>query len=131
MKASLASGTNHCVRASLLRAPPSQICSPLPNFPKFSRFSSGYSLQSSSLSPFVDPIQKSSTKYNLVRCRSSMASSFEKGNVNEAPVKVLRRILDSPGVHQGPACFDALSAKLIERAGFQYCISSGMRFFSV
>ncbi|KAK7394122.1 hypothetical protein VNO78_14641 [Psophocarpus tetragonolobus] len=40
-------------------------------------------------------------------------------------VKVLRRLLESPGVHQGPACFDALSAKLIESGGFQYCITSG------
>lgn len=43
----------------------------------------------------------------------------------EEPAKVLRRILKSPGVHQGPACFDALSAKLIEAAGFSYCITSG------
>ncbi|KAF3456951.1 hypothetical protein FNV43_RR01606 [Rhamnella rubrinervis] len=43
----------------------------------------------------------------------------------ESPVKTLRKILDSPGVHQGPACFDALSAKLVERAGFQYCFTSG------
>ncbi|KAK4266530.1 hypothetical protein QN277_027432 [Acacia crassicarpa] len=46
-------------------------------------------------------------------------------SVKEAPVKVLRRLLDSPGIHQGPACFDGLSAKLIERAGFQYCFTSG------
>ncbi|KAH1200467.1 2,3-dimethylmalate lyase [Glycine max] len=40
-------------------------------------------------------------------------------------VKVLRRLLETPGVHQGPACFDALGAKLIESAGFPYCITSG------
>ncbi|XP_022138134.1 uncharacterized protein LOC111009380 isoform X2 [Momordica charantia] len=45
--------------------------------------------------------------------------------MGEAPAKALRRILDSPGVHLGPACFDALSAKLIERAGFSYCFTSG------
>lgn len=28
-------------------------------------------------------------------------------------------------MHQGPACFDALSAKLVERAGFQLCFMSG------
>ena len=44
----------------------------------------------------------------------------------ESPAKALRRILDSPGVHLGPACFDALSAKLVERAGFDYCFTSGM-----
>ncbi|XP_021628547.1 2,3-dimethylmalate lyase-like [Manihot esculenta] len=42
-----------------------------------------------------------------------------------SPAKALRMILDSPGVHLGPACFDALSAKLIERAGFNYCFTSG------
>lgn len=44
----------------------------------------------------------------------------------EPPAKALRRILELPGVHQGPACFDALSAKLVERAGFHYCFTSGM-----
>ncbi|XP_060959674.1 uncharacterized protein LOC115722840 isoform X2 [Cannabis sativa] len=38
---------------------------------------------------------------------------------------LLRRILDSPGIHQCPACFDALSAKLIDRAGFQCSLSGG------
>ncbi|XP_027349505.1 uncharacterized protein LOC113861093 [Abrus precatorius] len=46
-------------------------------------------------------------------------------SVREEPAKVLRRIMESPGVHQGPACFDALSAKLIQSAGFSYCITSG------
>ncbi|XP_039120630.1 carboxyvinyl-carboxyphosphonate phosphorylmutase-like [Dioscorea cayenensis subsp. rotundata] len=39
--------------------------------------------------------------------------------------QALRRILESPGVFQGPACFNALSAKLVEKAGFQYCFTSG------
>ncbi|CAN6448895.1 unnamed protein product [Victoria cruziana] len=39
--------------------------------------------------------------------------------------EVFRRLLSSPGVHQGPACFDALSAKLVEMAGFDYCFMSG------
>ncbi|XP_031383895.1 uncharacterized protein LOC116197786 isoform X2 [Punica granatum] len=42
-----------------------------------------------------------------------------------SPARALRRILELPGVHQGPACFDALSAKLVERAGFDYCFTSG------
>ncbi|KAF3778299.1 2-3-dimethylmalate lyase [Nymphaea thermarum] len=41
-----------------------------------------------------------------------------------SPVEALRRLLSSPGVHQGPACFDALSAKLVEKAGFDYCFMS-------
>ncbi|KMZ72362.1 Isocitrate lyase [Zostera marina] len=43
----------------------------------------------------------------------------------ESPAKALRLILQSPGIHQGPACFDALSAKLVERAGFEFCFTSG------
>ncbi|KAL9297548.1 hypothetical protein ACSQ67_023444 [Phaseolus vulgaris] len=42
-----------------------------------------------------------------------------------AKAKVLRELLQTPGVHQGPACFDALGAKLIESAGFPYGITSG------
>ncbi|GLT90589.1 hypothetical protein SLE2022_085140 [Rubroshorea leprosula] len=45
--------------------------------------------------------------------------------LGSSPAKTLRQILDLPGVHQGPACFDALSAKLIQSAGFQYCFTSG------
>ncbi|KAJ4835667.1 hypothetical protein Tsubulata_038997 [Turnera subulata] len=41
------------------------------------------------------------------------------------PATSMRRLLESPGVHLGPACFDALSAKLVERAGFDYCFTSG------
>ncbi|KAK1295100.1 Petal death protein [Acorus calamus] len=41
------------------------------------------------------------------------------------PSKELRRILQSPGIHQGPAVFDALSARLVERAGFGLCFTSG------
>ncbi|XP_021895602.1 uncharacterized protein LOC110812954 [Carica papaya] len=43
----------------------------------------------------------------------------------DSPAKLLRQILELPGVHQGPACFDALSAKLVEKAGFLYCFTSG------
>ncbi|CAN1833438.1 Carboxyvinyl-carboxyphosphonate phosphorylmutase [Linum perenne] len=44
---------------------------------------------------------------------------------SDSPARTLRSILDSPGVHQGPACFDALSAKLVEKAGFPFCFTSG------
>lgn len=37
----------------------------------------------------------------------------------------LRKLLGSPGIHLGPACFDALSAKLVEQAGFDFCFTSG------
>lgn len=53
------------------------------------------------------------------------ASGSNVGFPEDSPAKVLRRILETPGVHQGPACFDALSAKLVEKAGFQFCFMSG------
>ncbi|PON95571.1 Pyruvate/Phosphoenolpyruvate kinase-like domain containing protein [Trema orientale] len=37
----------------------------------------------------------------------------------------LLRVLGSPGLLQAPACFDALSAKLVEKAGFQCCFATG------
>lgn len=43
----------------------------------------------------------------------------------DSPAKALRKILKSPGIHQGPACFDALSAKLVDKAGFNLCFTSG------
>lgn len=42
-----------------------------------------------------------------------------------SPAKSLRRLLEAPGIHLGPACFDALSAKLVERAGFDFCFTTG------
>lgn len=38
---------------------------------------------------------------------------------------VLRHLLDSPELHVMPCCFDALSAKLIEQAGFPLSFMSG------
>ncbi|KAG1327568.1 Carboxyvinyl-carboxyphosphonate phosphorylmutase, chloroplastic [Cocos nucifera] len=52
-------------------------------------------------------------------------NSAVRAAAEETPAKALRRILESPGIHQGPACFDALSAKLVQRAGFQFCFMSG------
>ncbi len=43
----------------------------------------------------------------------------------ETRAKALRRLLASPGLHQGPACYDALSAKLVEMAGFSFSFMSG------
>ncbi|XP_057754534.1 uncharacterized protein LOC130973865 [Arachis stenosperma] len=57
----------------------------------------------------------------LVHRNRGISCSFQK----DSSVKVLRRILESPGVHQGPACFDALSAKLVQDAGFSFCFTSG------
>ncbi|KAF5465258.1 hypothetical protein F2P56_015281 [Juglans regia] len=87
--------------------------------PPFLGFTFGSRIQWS-ISLARNPIQQKS------HTRLALARAPERDhNVTEPPAKALRRILDLPGVHQGPACFDALSAKLVEKAGFQYCFSSG------
>jgi 2-methylisocitrate lyase-like PEP mutase family enzyme len=43
----------------------------------------------------------------------------------DAPAARLRRLLARPGLRVMPCCFDALSAKLIERAGFELTFMSG------
>ncbi|XP_042986178.1 uncharacterized protein LOC122314701 isoform X2 [Carya illinoinensis] len=88
------------------------------SLPPFLGFTFGSRIQWS-LSLARNPIQQKS------HTRLALARAAERDHsVAEPPAKALRRILDLPGVHQGPACFDALSAKLVEKAGFQYCFSS-------
>ncbi|XP_024025571.1 uncharacterized protein LOC21387651 [Morus notabilis] len=43
----------------------------------------------------------------------------------ESPAKVLPRVLEAPGIHQGPVVYDGLSAMLVEKAGFPYCFTGG------
>jgi len=43
----------------------------------------------------------------------------------DAPAAKLRRLLERPGLRVMPCCFDALSAKLVERAGFELTFMSG------
>ena len=43
----------------------------------------------------------------------------------QGPAERLRRLLAEPGLLVVPSCFDALSAKLIERAGFRLAFMSG------
>lgn len=43
----------------------------------------------------------------------------------DSPAAKLRRLLEQPGLRVMPCCFDALSAKLIERAGFELTFMSG------
>jgi 2-methylisocitrate lyase-like PEP mutase family enzyme len=45
--------------------------------------------------------------------------------MTETPARRLRALLDRPGLRLMPCCFDALSAKLIERAGFRLAFMSG------
>lgn len=70
----------------------------------------------------INPIHKSHTRFSKV-CAAAATERYY--GLSESPAKALRRVLELPGLHQGPACFDALSAKLVERAGFQYCFTSG------
>lgn len=55
----------------------------------------------------------------------TVSSSGGERKSSESQAKALRRLLESPGIHQGPACFDGLSAKLVEKAGFDFCFTSG------
>ncbi|EEC77591.1 hypothetical protein OsI_16550 [Oryza sativa Indica Group] len=55
------------------------------------------------------------------RCSSYGAAA----DAGESPAEALRRVLESPGAHQAPACYDALSARLVGRAGFKVCFTSG------
>ncbi|XP_020572977.1 uncharacterized protein LOC110019586 [Phalaenopsis equestris] len=55
-----------------------------------------------------------------------MGSRFATRAVpGDPPAKALRRLLESPGIHQAPVCHDALSAKLVERAGFPLAFMGG------
>lgn len=57
---------------------------------------------------------------------AARASAGKDGfSVAETPASVLRRILEQPGIHQAPACYDALSASLVEKAGFKFAFMSG------
>ncbi|XP_026419977.1 uncharacterized protein LOC113315953 isoform X1 [Papaver somniferum] len=57
--------------------------------------------------------------------KSSIGGETNKSGTSKTPAQLLRNLLDSPGVHQGPACYDGLSAKLVEKAGFDFCFTSG------
>ncbi|XP_061367628.1 uncharacterized protein LOC133310683 isoform X1 [Gastrolobium bilobum] len=62
-----------------------------------------------------------------ITASSSLNGNDDNGSSSPStsPVKVLRGILDSPGIKQSPVVFDALSAKLVQSAGFQLCFTGG------
>lgn len=68
---------------------------------------------------------KKSVRYTISARYGDKESSSVSSNEYTSPAKKLRKLLESPGIHQGPACFDALSAKLVERAGFDFCFTTG------
>uniref|UniRef100_A0ACD5UCM1 Uncharacterized protein n=1 Tax=Avena sativa TaxID=4498 RepID=A0ACD5UCM1_AVESA len=59
------------------------------------------------------------------RCSYAAAGGSAGAGAGELPAAALRRVLETPGAHQAPACYDALSARLVERAGFRACFTSG------
>nr|GMD31285.1 petal death protein [Ipomoea batatas] len=64
-------------------------------------------------------------KQGYVGGRSSVPTISAIANPQDSKATVLRKILESPGIHLGPACFNALSAKLVERAGFNFGFTTG------
>lgn len=71
----------------------------------------------------ISNFTNSSRRYTIVK--SSAGGGGIDDAVSNPPSKSLRRLLASPGIHLGPACFDVLSAKLVERAGFDFCFTTG------
>ncbi|THU55570.1 hypothetical protein C4D60_Mb11t07960 [Musa balbisiana] len=100
---SLSSSTHFCCHSSSL--PPPCAISKLQRRPQ--------------LFPSASPPSRG---WNLSRKRCALAARAAAGG---SAAQALRRILESPGIHQGPACFDALSGRLVERAGFPLCFMSG------
>lgn len=72
--------------------------------------------------PFVLPPRRGPS----VRKPTVRTAVVALASAGDSAAKALRKILETPGIHQGPACFDALSARLVERAGFQFSFMSGM-----
>lgn len=56
---------------------------------------------------------------------SSVPTISAIANSQDSKATMLRKILESPGIHLGPACFNALSAKLVETAGFSFGFTTG------
>eukprot|EP00250_Pteridium_aquilinum_P034913 c8308_g1_i1 orf=173-1756(+) len=69
------------------------------------------------------PFLKSSKGFHVLKRAPLLA--VRCSTTADSPASALRRILESPGLHQGPACHDALSAKLVESAGFTFTFMSG------
>ncbi|CAH9109781.1 unnamed protein product [Cuscuta epithymum] len=57
--------------------------------------------------------------------RSSIQAISSVAESGDSKATRLRNLLESPGIHLGPACFNALSAKLVERAGFDFGFTTG------
>ncbi|XP_031256730.1 uncharacterized protein LOC116114735 isoform X2 [Pistacia vera] len=80
-----------------------------------------FSIKRSLFLPSNAPLQKLNNARTRIHYRTIVSCSPER----VSPAKTLRQILELPGVHLGPACFDALSAKLVQNAGFLFAFTSG------
>ncbi|MCL7039767.1 hypothetical protein MKW94_026010 [Papaver nudicaule] len=77
---------------------------------------------------FTHSHPKSSNKvstFNPKSCLGGGGETKESETFSKTPSQLLRNLLKSPGTHQGPACYDGLSAKLVEKSGFDFCFMSG------
>eukprot|EP00249_Psilotum_nudum_P016857 c26022_g1_i1 orf=588-2015(-) len=64
------------------------------------------------------------------RMGGSMFARFDSPPEEERPpgeprAAAMRRLLASPGVFRGPACYDALSARMAEKAGYRFIFMNG------
>ncbi|GKD34524.1 isocitrate lyase [Tanacetum coccineum] len=107
------------------RTPPNTLSSSFTTTKFPIKQSLGYTLTNSRHSLYSSSIillASSSSSYNTGDYKGSSRGG---GGLDVSPAKKLRELLDTPGVHQGPAVFNALSAKLVEKAGFQFCFTTG------
>ncbi|KAJ7561980.1 hypothetical protein O6H91_03G050900 [Diphasiastrum complanatum] len=71
------------------------------------------------------------SRYGAAGGWESVLSDSSKEGKAESPAAALRKLLASPGLHLGPASHDALSAKLVEQAGFSFTIMGGFAVSAV
>lgn len=90
---------------------------------KSSFFRSDFTLSVGEL--YAKPIFVSRRFRGAINATAAVSDSSGNAKPSSSPAKKLREVMQSPGVLQGPCCYDALSAKLVERAGFRYCITTG------
>ena len=108
--------------AALLHPPLASSLSPCPSSPR----RAGATRAPPSLQRAAAPSSRASARaLARVRNRISPRCAASAGAPGETPAAALRRVLETPGAHQAPACYDALSARLVERAGFRACFTSG------
>ncbi|CAH9104564.1 unnamed protein product [Cuscuta europaea] len=74
---------------------------------------------------YGEPSGRSKAAKECHVARSSIQAISSVSKSGDSKATRLRNLLESPGIHLGPACFNALSAKLVERAGFDFGFTTG------